>query len=36
VSKSFQPSSRADVIQELVQLLVADLTKRGLLPTPKG
>jgi hypothetical protein len=36
VSKSFEPSSRADVIHELVQLLVADLTKRGLLPAPKG
>jgi hypothetical protein len=35
VSKSFEPSSRADVIHELVQLLVADLTKRGLLPAPK-
>jgi hypothetical protein len=30
-SESFQPSSRDDVIHELVPLLVGDLTKRGLL-----
>lgn len=30
-SKSFQPSSRDEVIRELVPLLVGDLTKRGLL-----
>ena len=36
VSKSFQPSSRADVIHELVNLLVKDLTTRGLLPPKQG
>lgn len=30
-SKSFQPSSRDEVIRELVPLLVGDLTKRGLV-----
>lgn len=32
VSKSFQPSSRDEVIRELVPLVVSDLTSRGLLP----
>ena len=31
-SKSFDPSGRAQVIKELTQLLVKDLTRRGLLP----
>jgi hypothetical protein len=31
-SKSFDPSSRNQVIRELTKLLVKDLTKRGLLP----
>jgi hypothetical protein len=31
-SESFQPSSRQEVIDELVPLLTGDLTKRGLLP----
>ena len=31
-SKSFDPSSRQQVIRELTSLLVKDLTKRGLLP----
>ena len=35
VSKSFQPSSRNEVIHELVPLIVNDLTQRGLLP-PKS
>jgi hypothetical protein len=35
VSKSFQPSSRSEVIHELVAALVKDLTQRGLLP-PKA
>ena len=36
VSKSFQPSSRNEVINELVPLVVNDLTKRGLLPPKQG
>lgn len=31
-SKSFDPSSRNEVIRDLTALLVKDLTKRGLLP----
>jgi len=31
-SKSFDPNSRNQVINELTKLLVSDLTKRGLLP----
>jgi hypothetical protein len=31
-SESFQPASREKLIHELVPLLAADLTKRGLLP----
>jgi len=31
-SESFQPSSRDEVIRELVPLLVSDLSGRGLLP----
>ena len=34
-SKSFDPSGRAQVIKELTQLLVKDLSRRGLLP-PKS
>jgi hypothetical protein len=32
VSKTFDPGSRREVIDELVPLLVRDLTERGLLP----
>ena len=36
MSKSFQPSSRDQVIRELVPLLVNDMAKRGLLPPEAG
>jgi hypothetical protein len=36
VSKSFQPSSREEVIRELVPLIVNDMTTRGLLPPKQG
>jgi hypothetical protein len=32
VSKTFEPDSRRELIDELVPLLVGDLTERGLLP----
>jgi hypothetical protein len=35
-SKSFQPSSREQVVKELSSLLVNDLTTRGMLPPEEG